>query len=78
MAGDLLAPKPNEEAASRDPWSKLAARPDALLVRALAQARSIAAGPAIQIRCLECGDEAAVPARDVGFVEALLVRIGLR
>lgn len=78
FASDLLAPKPNEEAASRDPWSKLAARPDALLVRTLAQARSIANGPAIQIRCLECGGEAAVPAHDVGVIEALLVRIGLR
>jgi protease-4 len=43
------------DAAAIDPWSRIAQRPRALLLRAMADAEHMAAGPAIQIRCVECG-----------------------
>ncbi|MGS1015935.1 signal peptide peptidase SppA [Allosphingosinicella humi] len=42
-----------------DMLSRLAARPQALLLRALADARHVLAGPAVQARCLECPPTAA-------------------
>ncbi|HEY1146123.1 MAG TPA: signal peptide peptidase SppA [Allosphingosinicella sp.] len=42
-----------------DMLSRLAARPQALLLRALGDARQILAGPAVQARCLECPPTAA-------------------
>lgn len=42
------------ETASPDIFSRMAAEPEALLMRALGDARQIMAGPAIQARCLEC------------------------
>ena len=46
----------DEEASSgaRDPFSRLARRPEALLARAIEEAESLATGPALQARCLEC------------------------
>ena len=38
-----------------DPWSRIAQRPQTLLVHALGDAQRLATGPAIQVRCLECG-----------------------
>jgi protease-4 len=43
----------------RDAWSRMAARPQVLLARALADAQSVLSGPAIQARCLECPTAAA-------------------
>jgi protease-4 len=40
--------------ASPDAFSRMAERPQLLLARALADARQIVSGPAIQARCLEC------------------------
>lgn len=45
----------------RDVFTRLAQRPRALLERALHDARELAAGPAIQARCLECPAVAPVP-----------------
>lgn len=42
-------------AQSRDPWSGLVASSRGALLRAFDDAQAIASGPAIQIRCLECG-----------------------
>ena len=42
------------EQASPDAFSRMAARPQLLLARALADAQQILSGPAIQARCLEC------------------------
>jgi protease-4 len=78
FASDLLMPKPNEDASLRDPWSKVARRPESVLLRALADARSIAMGPAIQIRCLECPQTGSATAREAGLGQLLLQRIGLR
>lgn len=50
-----------ESAAPRDVFTRLAQRPQALLERALHDAQELAAGPAIQARCLECPAVAPVP-----------------
>jgi len=42
------------EPAARDVFSKIAARPQRLMMRAIMDARVIVSGPAIQARCLEC------------------------
>lgn len=42
------------QAQRSDAYSRLAARPDELLARAVADAEALLAGPAIQVRCLEC------------------------
>jgi protease-4 len=44
----------DEQAGAPDAFSRLAARPQLLLARALSDAQTILAGPAIQARCLEC------------------------
>jgi protease IV len=79
FASDLLMPKPRQEdAAIRDPWSKAAARPQMILASALADAQSVAMGPAIQIRCLECPVTASPTTRTEGFARLLLGALGLR
>jgi protease-4 len=47
--------------ASRDAYSRLAQRPEAMIQRAIADARSLLDGPAIQARCLECPSIAPPP-----------------
>jgi protease-4 len=47
---------------ARDPFSRLARRPEALIARALADAESLIGGPAIQARCLECSFASPPPA----------------
>ena len=44
----------SDDQASPDAFSRMAARPQLILARALADAQQILAGPAIQARCLEC------------------------
>ena len=77
LATELFMSKPpEEEQASRDPWTKIAARPETLLAHALADARSVATGPAIQVRCLECPSTSAPP-RETSLARTLLDRLGL-
>ncbi|MEH3107343.1 MAG: signal peptide peptidase SppA [Sphingomonas fennica] len=45
----------DRDADAPDAFTRLARRPDALLAQAVAEARMLAAGPAMQMRCLECG-----------------------
>ena len=59
-----------------DAWSMLAARPQTMLADALGDARRIAAGPAIQVRCIECPTDHAPPA-DASLARLLLARFGL-
>ncbi|MBV9842634.1 MAG: signal peptide peptidase SppA [Sphingomonadaceae bacterium] len=56
-------------------WSALVTRPDALLARALADARTVLSGPVMQVRCLSCPPSAPpAPARTsmTRLAEALL------
>ena len=50
-----------ESPVPRDAFSRLARRPEQMLERALFDARTLLAGPAIQARCLECPVSAPVP-----------------
>lgn len=49
---------PDEEngqsAMARGPWGAAAVRSDAMVLAALGQAQRVLAGPAVQVRCLEC------------------------
>ncbi len=63
--------------AAIDPWTRLAHRPQELLARALADARALAFGPAIQVRCLECGvAEPATPQDEAGLVALFAAKLG--
>jgi len=48
----------DSEMARRDIFSRIASRPEAMLLRGLHDARRILSGPAIQARCLECPSSA--------------------
>jgi protease-4 len=61
-----------------DPWSRIAARPQTLLVRALGDAQRLAAGPAIQVRCLECGFAEAPTRASPKLVPGLLLALAKR
>jgi protease-4 len=50
-----------DDDASRDAFSRLAHRPEAMIERALHDARSLLSGTAIQVRCLECPATAPTP-----------------
>jgi protease-4 len=74
-----LGADPNGSARAADPFAAFTGRPDALLGQALADAARIAHGPAIQVRCLDCGpgDTPPPPAVASGIVALLLARLGL-
>ena len=60
-----------------DPWTRLAHRPQELAARALHDAQALADGPAIQVRCLECGagtPVAAAPATGLALMLGALLR----
>lgn len=76
FARDLLD-RPDRDTGSGDAFSALAARPDAQLMQAIAEAKALARGPAIQVRCLECGGTPAAVARGQGFAALLAARFGL-
>lgn len=50
-----------EEARASDPWRTAAGRPDAMLIRALADVHKVLTGPSIQVRCLECATRSSPP-----------------
>ena len=63
---------------SLDPWTRIAQRPQDLLARALGDARALAFGPAIQVRCLECGAaEPATPAAKATLATIMVRHLGL-
>ena len=49
----------DNEGGATDVFSRLAAKPQHLLMRAMADAQAVLSGPAIQARCLECASSAA-------------------
>jgi protease-4 len=62
-------------AVPRDVYSRLAQQPQALLERALYEARGLLAGPAMQARCLECPAVAPVPRTGTNAGGSWLVRL---
>ncbi len=59
-----------------DPFSALSQKPDMILAKALGDARRIMSGPAIQARCLACGDEPPSPA-DIRAARGLMAKAAL-
>ncbi len=62
-----------EQQVSRDAFARVARQPEALIGRALADARALLAGSAIQARCLEC--PAVTPLRRVQPADSLFGRL---
>jgi protease-4 len=60
--------------AAIDPWTRIAHRPQELLARALVDAQALAYGPAIQVRCIECGASEPAPPPARATLTALLAR----
>lgn len=52
---DAARSQETDEADARDPWSRVAGRPQRIVVQALGDAERLMSGPAMQVRCLECG-----------------------
>lgn len=71
---DWTQKRDSDSDAAIDPWTREAHRPQELLARALADARALAYGPAIQVRCIECAmaEPARAPAQ--ATVAALLAK----
>jgi len=62
--------------AAVDPFGTLKEKPDLALARALGDARRILSGPAVQARCLACGDEPPSPA-DLRAARAMMAKAAL-
>jgi protease IV len=60
--------------AAVDPWTRIAHQPQDLLAHALADARALAFGPAIQVRCLECAAAEPASAADKASLAALMAK----
>ena len=63
----------SDEAPATDAFAALAGRPRQALAEALAEIRSILAGPTIQARCIECSASvpARIDARDLSLLDLL-------
>jgi protease IV len=59
-----------------DAWTRIARQPQMLLLRAVADAQALARGPAIQVRCLECGSTLPPPS-DTALVRLAERELGL-
>ena len=70
---EMLAKEEQDNGTAPADGFALFARGDAKLAQAIADMRSVLNGPAIQVRCLECGPAAStqVERRDVGLIDAL-------
>jgi protease-4 len=62
--------------AGADAWTQVARAPQALLLRAIGDAEALARGPAMQMRCLECGS-AGQPVPDTALARVAARRLGL-
>ena len=68
---DALAPGGDDGSTSEDAFGMLASQPGRQLASAIAEVRTLLAGPSIQARCLECPPVAPAPAltsRDVSLL----------
>ena len=66
----------SDDGATIDPFGALSQKPDMILAKALGDARRIMTGPAIQARCLQCGEEPPSPA-DIRAARALMAKTAL-
>ena len=72
------ATRDRQEAAAPDAFSQVAAEPERRLTMALADARMLAEGPAMQVRCLDCPLRAMPQPVDRGLARLLLERLAAR
>jgi protease-4 len=75
LFGSLAGDEDASEEAPADALATLAPMPEQMLARAVAQLKSILAGPTIQARCLECAPVAVAPRlndQEKGWLAALL------
>lgn len=69
----------DESAAPRDAYTRLARLPERQMLRAFADLKAMAEGPAIQVHCLECPVSTMPPPRPrMPMAELLLAKLGLR
>ena len=66
----------DDATAAVDPFGALKEKPDLVLARALGDARRILSGPAVQARCLACGNEPPSPA-DLRAARAMMAKAAL-
>ena len=71
---DLTQRRDSNTDTAIDPWTRIAHRPQDLLAHALADAQALAFGPAIQVRCLECGAVEPASPRAQASLAALVAR----
>jgi len=75
---DWTQKRDTDSDATVDPWTRIAHQPQILLARGIAEAQALAFGPAIQVRCLECGAaEPASPIAQTTLGMLLAKRLGL-
>ncbi|HET8612024.1 MAG TPA: signal peptide peptidase SppA [Sphingomonas sp.] len=67
----------SDEARTPDAFASLARKPDFVLAQALADARAILSGPAIQAHCLICGASEPPSPRDIAAARKLMVRAAM-
>jgi len=67
----------NDGSSSSDAWTRIAQAPQARIATALADMQLIAAGPAIQARCLECPVGEAPRLPRAGWATLLLAKLGI-
>jgi protease-4 len=74
--GALLQSGAAQDTAGRDAFGRMAAEPRVLLASALADVQRLLDGPAIQMRCLDCGPPTPQPrAREDGMMARLLLAL---
>lgn len=70
----------DDEEAAPDAWTRVARQPQHILAQAFGDARQIMAGPAVQVRCIECGAMGApgnLKGTDRSMIEILKASLGL-
>jgi protease-4 len=71
---EMVASRDDDEATQPDAFASMAGQPEQQLAAAIADVRSILAGPSIQVRCIECGPSGPpqrLQQRDIGMLAAL-------
>lgn len=77
---DASLSQDRDDTVARDPWTLAAHRPQEIMAGAMRDAGSILAGPAIQIRCIECGglsEPRGRAPRDGGAIDYVKLMLGL-
>ena len=72
---DSISRGRGQDATAPDAFSRIAAQPQALLAHAIWDAKRLASGPAMQVRCVDCPvSHAAIPPVEASIAELLIER----